>query len=176
MRLVQSLDGGPQAWTDQDRSEVARHFAPAAESLLGPTGNGERAVIWALVRWLFVDDDNPHDGKEEDEDVKDKEEALCVLGPGLYNAAVVFGRDCPLPELCGEECDERVLAVSRRLWARVLVAANTTAAQDQREGKSAAVVSLLGGILLMFRLLLHTGAARDGRLCLCMLGVVELSP
>ncbi len=95
MRLAQF----PQAWTQQDRSEVARHFAPAAESLLGPTGNGERAVIWALVRWLFVDDDNPHDDNEEDEDVKDEKEALCVLGPGLYNAAVVFGRDCPLPEL-----------------------------------------------------------------------------
>jgi hypothetical protein len=183
MRAQQWLDGSPKGWTEQDRSEVERHFVPAVATLLSQTDNRGGAVIRALVRWLFDDDDDAQD--DDEEDVKDKEEALCVLGPGLLLTAAIASRgDCPRPELCGEQCDEPVLAVSRRLWARVLVAA--AAAQDKPEGKSAAVV-LLGGILLMFRQFRHTGAAQ-GQLCctlrcvvhcavsLSLVGVMALSP
>ena len=210
MRLARPEDmPTTQRWTSQCRNEVNIHFRQAAATLLGPTIAHYNPqlydiVSWALVRWLFVDDtdDRAHPDGDDDEDVKDKKQALCVLGPGLLlEPSIIRAQGCPLPELCGDlnpppvvalftlefvaaqkqrhqehrarqlrQCEERVMAVARRLWARVLTAAR----EQPHEGSNAvAVVVLLRGISLMFRVLQKAGAASDGEcvvfhlLCVC---------
>jgi hypothetical protein len=151
-------------------------------------------VRWLFVD--DTDDHAHPDGDDDDdEDVKDKKQALCVLGPGLLlEPSIIRAQGCPLPELCGDpnpprvvalftlefvaaqeqrhrehrarqlrQCEERVMAVAQRLWARVLTAAR----EQPHEGRNAvAVVVLLRGISLMFRVLQRAGAASDGE-CAC---------
>ncbi|ELR19398.1 HEAT repeat domain containing protein [Acanthamoeba castellanii str. Neff] len=158
-----------QRWTHHFRHEVQTHFRQAAATLLGPTvidPQQHDIVSWAL------------------------KEALCVLGPGLLlDTGIRSARHCPLPELCGDpnpppvvaqftlefvaaqrqrhrehrarqlrQREERVVAVARRLWARVVTAAH----EQPHDGSNAvAVVVLLRGISLMFRVLRNAGAASD---------------